>query len=96
MVAERDRQKLVKRLRARKMWLHLRGKGHDVARSTIERLYAEQGWAGATRGKAPRTTIPAEDRDRPGDLVDRDFTATAPNHLWVAGFTYVPTWAGMV
>ena len=43
MVAERDRQKLVKRLGARKMWLHLRGKGHDVARCTIERLYAEQG-----------------------------------------------------
>ena len=56
------------------MWLHLRGKGHDVARCTIERLYAEQGWAGATRGKAPRTTIPAEDHDRPADLVDRDFT----------------------
>lgn len=96
MVAERDRQKLVKRFGARKMWLHLRGKGHDVARCTIERLYAEQGWAGATRDKAPRTTIPAEDHDRPGDLVDRDFTATTPNQLWVADFTYVPTWAGMV
>jgi putative transposase len=96
MVAERDRQKLVKRFGARKMWLHLRGKGHDVARCTIERLYAEQGWAGATRDKAPRTTIPAQDHDRPGDLVDRDFTATAPNQLWVADFTYVPTWAGMV
>jgi transposase InsO family protein len=29
-------------------------------------------------------------------LVDRDFTVTAPNQLWVADFTYVATWAGFV
>jgi len=42
--AERARQKLIARFGARKMWLHLRGKGVDVARCTIERLYREQGW----------------------------------------------------
>jgi putative transposase len=47
MEAERARQKLIARFGARKMWLHLRGKGHDVARCTIERLYREQGWVGA-------------------------------------------------
>jgi len=31
------------------MWLHLRSQGHEVARCTIERLYAEQGWVGALR-----------------------------------------------
>ena len=96
MVAERDKQKLTKRFGARKMWLHLRGKGHDVARCTIERLYAEQGWVGATRTTTVRTTIGSETDQRPQDLVDRDFTATAPNQLWVADFTYVATFSGTV
>ena len=28
------------------------------------------------------------------DLVQRQFTASAPNQLWVADITYIPTWAG--
>ena len=48
------------------------------------------------RGKARRTTIPDEAADRPTDLVERDFTAAAPNRLWVADFTYVATWSGVV
>jgi putative transposase len=84
------------RFGARKMWLHLRAHGHDVARCTVERLMREQGWAGALRGRQHRTTIAAQDDPRPADLVDRDFTATAPNQLWVADFTYVATWAGTV
>jgi putative transposase len=94
IVAERARQKLFARFGARKMWLHLRSKGHDVARCTIERLYAEQGWAGALRAKKVRTTIADDKAERPADLVERDFTATAPNQLWVADFTYVATWSG--
>ena len=86
IVAERARQKLFARFGARKMWLHLRSQGHDVARCTIERLYAEQGWAGALRAKKIRTTIADDTAMRPADLVDRDFTATAPNQLWVADF----------
>ena len=85
-----------RRFGARKMWLHLRTQGYDVARCTIERLMAAQGWVGALRGKQPRTTIPAEGDPRPADLVDRDFTATRPNQLWVADFTYVATFAGTV
>src|SRR5881396_1374050 len=34
--------------------------------------------------------------DCPSDLVDRHFTATRPNQLWVADFTYVATWHGFV
>jgi putative transposase len=94
--AERSRQKLFARFGARKMWLHLRSKGIDVARCTIERLYAEQGWAGALRAKKVRTTIPDENAQRPADLVDRQFVASRPNQLWVADFTYVATWSGMV
>jgi len=48
------------------------------------------------RGKAWKTTIADEAADRPADLVQRQFTATRPNQLWVADFTYVSTWAGVV
>jgi putative transposase len=37
-----------------------------------------------------RTTIPAADGRRAGDLLNRDFTADAPNRTWVMDFTYVP------
>lgn len=40
--------------------------------------------------------MPSKDADRPLDLVKRDFTATMPNQLWVADFTYVSTWKGFV
>jgi transposase InsO family protein len=69
------------------VWPGLRSQGHDVARCTVERLLATNGWAGTTRGKGVRTTIRDEKADRPADLVDRDSTATAPNQLWVADFT---------
>jgi putative transposase len=94
--AERGRQKLLARFGARKMWLHLRGMGHDVARCTIERLYREQGWQGALRLKKIRTTIGDPAVERPTDRVDRQFWASRPNQLWVADFTYVATWAGTV
>jgi putative transposase len=86
----------VARLGARKLWLHLRRDGHDVARCTVERLMTQMGIAGATRAKNPVTTTPDDRHYRPADLVDRQFWATAPDRLWVADFTYVPTWTGMV
>lgn len=54
------------------------------------------GLAGAVRGKTVRTTIPDKDGVRAEDLVKRQFTAGAPNRLWVADFTHVATWAGTV
>lgn len=70
--------------------------GHDVARCTVERLMRCNGWVGTTRGKCVRTTTPNPADHRPTDLVDRVFAAMVPNQLWVADFTYVPTWSGMV
>lgn len=93
--AERVRQKFVRRFGARKMWLHLRSKGLDVARCTIEWLYAEQGWVGAMRKRKIRV-LPHDGVGRPEDKVDRQFWAARPNQLWVADFTYVATWSGMV
>lgn len=56
----------------------------------------EIGLEGVARGKMTRTTIPCDLVDRPADLVDRKFTAPAPNRLWVADLTYVWTRAGFV
>ncbi|WP_327412322.1 DDE-type integrase/transposase/recombinase [Streptomyces sp. NBC_01233] len=42
------------------------------------------------------TTVPGDSVERAPDLVDRDFVATAPNRCWVADFTYVKTWSGIV
>jgi putative transposase len=81
---------------ARKVWLALNREGIAVARCTVERLMGELGLAGARRGKQVRTTVPDPAAARPADLVDRHFTAPAPDVLWVADFTYVATWAGMV
>jgi putative transposase len=72
---------------ARKVWRQLRREGITVARCTVERLMGELGLAGVVRGKPKRTTIPAEVADRPADLVNRQFTAPAPNRLWVADLT---------
>jgi putative transposase len=96
LIAAAREQRFIARFGARKMWLYLRRQGHDVARCTIERLMAQNGWQGAVRGKRVRTTIPDPTAARSPDLVDRDFTATAPNQLWVADFTYVATWEGTV
>ena len=80
---------------ARKVWHHLQRDGVEVARCTVERLMSELGLRGAVRGRRFATTRPDASASRPPDLVARDFTALAPNRLWVVDFTYVPTWAGM-
>jgi putative transposase len=79
---------------ARKVWLQLHREGFPVARCTVERLMRQMGLRGVVRGKKVRTTIPDEAAARPADLVERDFTAAHPNHLWVADLTYVATWSG--
>ncbi len=92
---------------ARKVWRQLNRELADqadrdgagavrVARCTVERLMSELGLTGAVRGKTTRTTVAAgSDRPdevvRPADLLDRDFTAAAPNQRWVADITYVAT-----
>lgn len=88
--------KFASTLGSRKMWLRLRGKGHDVARCTVERLMRENGWEGAAYGRKHVTTIGDPKAPRHPDLVDRNFSPPVPNRLWVADFTYCPTWTGMV
>jgi transposase InsO family protein len=54
------------------------------------------GLRGVIRAKSPRTTRPAPETARPADLVERQFTASAPNQLWVADITYIRTFSGWV
>ena len=48
------------------------------------------------RPKQILITIPGADGERTGDLLNRNFTATVPDRVWVTAFTYVRTWAGFV
>jgi transposase InsO family protein len=80
---------------ARKVWHQLRRDEHDIARCTIERLMRKEELQGVTRGKT-KTTVPDPAQPCPDDKVNRQFTADAPDQLWVSDFTYVSTWMGMV
>jgi transposase InsO family protein len=81
----------------RKVWKQMGREGLREARCRVRRLMREMGLVGASRGRAWTTTTQSQpEADRPRDLVDRHFTATRPNQLWVADFTYVATWRGFV
>ena len=63
-----------------------------MARCTVARLMREMGLRGVVRGHSFKVTTHAADGvERPLDLVDRDFTASRPNELWVSDLTYVRT-----
>ncbi len=80
---------------ARKIHAELNREGVTVARCTVERLMRAEGLRGIPREKTRKTTIgDGAQTERPEDLVQRKFTATAPNQLWVADLTYVRTHAG--
>jgi transposase InsO family protein len=82
---------------ADKVWDRLNKDGVRVARCTVERLMDQMGLQGCRRGRVFIRTTEGDDRlDRPADLVERKFTATAPNRLWVADLTYVKTHSGWV
>ena len=81
---------------AYKIWKQLNREGIRVARCTVERLMQRLGIRGLVRGKGYKTTVPDLGTERPADLVERSFTATAPNRLWVADITFVATWRGPV
>ena len=70
--------------------------GLAVSRKRVARVMRQAGLAGVSRRKGPRTTRrDAQARPAP-DLVEREFHADAPDRLWVADITYVPTLAGFL
>ena len=82
---------------SRRMWKALVREGELVGRGRVERLMRRNGVQGAKRrGKPWRTTIPDLAARRQPDLVQRDFSAAGRNELWVADFTYLRCWEGLV
>jgi len=78
----------------RKMTVLVRRSIPTASPGSVDRAMKSLGLQGITRSKGIRTTIPAKDGQRAGDLLNRDFTAAAPNRSWVMDFTYCRTWAG--
>ncbi len=82
---------------SRRMWKALRQPGEPVGRGHVERLMRTHGICGAKRrGKPWQTTRPDLTARRRPDLVERNFTASRPNELWVADFTDGRCWEGVV
>ena len=73
----------------------LAAKGTRIGRRRVARLMTRTSLAGVTRRRFVTTTVKGNSRQAP-DLVERNFTAEAPDRLWVADITYVPTWAGFL
>jgi transposase InsO family protein len=80
----------------RKMTRLVRRSLPEASPGSVDRAMRSLGLHGIRRAKGIRTTIPAKDGKRAGDLLNRDFSAAAPNHTWVMDFTYVRTWVGFV
>ena len=70
--------------------------GVRVGRKRTARLMREAGLAGVSRRKGPRTTRRDPEALPVPDLVNRRFTADAPDRLWLADITYVPTGQGFL
>ena len=77
-----------------KVWDELNDEGTCVARCTVERLKRAHGIVGVGPVKTKKTTLPGLAPVAAPDLVRRDFTATRPDALWLADFTYIRTWEG--
>jgi len=81
----------------RRTWKALTRDGVEVGRDRVKRLMRAHGIQGAKRrGKPWRTTITDPAATRSPDLVDRDFSASRPDQLWVADFTHLRCWEGVV
>jgi putative transposase len=80
----------------RKLWKAARRADLDVGRDQVARLMAQQGIRGASRAKKRFTTKSDPTAVRAPDLVNRNFSASRPDALWVADFTYCSTWSGIV
>jgi putative transposase len=74
------------------------GDSHQVhcGRKRVARLMRAVGLAGVGRRRAVRTTRRDAAATVAEDLVHRAFSAAAPNRLWVADITYLPTWQGFL
>jgi len=74
----------------------LRDEGIRVGSKRVARLMRADGLRGVCRRKWIVTTTRDAEATPAADLVQRQFVADAPNRLWVADITYIPTWAGFL
>ena len=75
----------------------LRAGGEKHGRKRIARLMRDAGLVGACHRQGGPTTTRRDKEARPApDLVDRTFTASGPNQLWIADITYIPTATGFL
>jgi len=107
--SERSRQDLtltgqIRRIHARsrgtygvpRVHAELAYEGTRCSRKRVARLMAIAGLEGVHRRRSVRTTVRDRDAAPAPDLVNRSFSASCPNQLWVADITYVPTWSGFL
>lgn len=78
----------------KKMYHAMQRRGWSIGREQTRRLMKAAGLRGVQRGRPVFTTITDPAATRPADLVNREFSAPAPNRLWVADITFVRTWDG--
>jgi putative transposase len=69
----------------------LASEGTRCGRKRVARLMRREGLVGCHRRRPFHTTQRDPQADSAPDLVQRTFAASAPNHLWIADITYVPT-----
>ena len=74
----------------------LREQGLRVGRKRVARLMRVAGLKGESRRRWVTTTARDLDTQPAPDLVERNFSASGPNRLWVADISYIPTWAGFL
>jgi len=74
----------------------LKQSGTTISQKRIARLMASARLVGVTRRRRVKTTIRGLEAAPAPDLVKRSFRAEAPNNLWIADITYVPTWSGFL
>jgi putative transposase len=67
--------------------------GVHVSRKRVARLMREAGFQGVSRRRFVCTTQRNRNARPAKDLVNRNFSVSAPDHLWVADITYLPTWS---
>ncbi len=77
-----------------RIWADLGEAGHHVSRKRVARLMQHDHLAGVHRRRFVRTTIRDEHAEPFPDLVNRDFSTTGPDRLWVADITQLPTRSG--
>ena len=65
--------------------------GTRCGRKRVARLMRTRGLVGCHRRRPFHTTQRDPQAEPAPDLVQRQFVATAPNQLWIADITYVPT-----